>query len=138
MHRQSQCRAADVKRLSWILTLPLLIVAVAFSVANRESITLDLWPLEMSISVPLFAALLLSLLSGLLIGGLAAWLSAGRSRRRAREARRRAERLERELAQARRDLERASAAPAAGSGGADLPAARGEAGERGKLSATGT
>ena len=112
--------AANVKRLSWILTLPLIIVTVVFAAANFEFVSLDLWPFAFSLSVPLSVALLTSLVLGLLVGGLAAWLSAAGTRQRARQARRRADELEREVARLRRELERT---PGAGPGGsAGLPA----------------
>ena len=110
-----------MKRLSWILTLPLIIVAVAFAAANFGFVSVDLWPFAFSLSVPLSVALLTSLVLGLLVGGLTAWLSAGETRQRARQARRRADQLEREVAQLRR--ERAAGAPGAGPGvSAGLPA----------------
>ena len=118
--------AANVKRLSWILTLPLIIVIVGFTVFNLEPITLDRWPFALTTPpVPLSMALLGGLFFGLLIGGLATWLSAGRMRRRGRRARRRVEELEREVARLRQERERAtSATPAAAEGGhAGLPGA---------------
>ncbi len=86
-----------------------MIVIVAFAIANFEPVTLDLWPFDKSLSVPMSVALLTSLVLGLLIGGLVAWLSAAGSRRSARRARRRLDELERELARLRRD--RADAVP---------------------------
>jgi len=83
-----------VKRFSWILTLPLIAVAVIFSIANRESVTLDLWPFELSLQLPLFVILLACIAFGLVVGGMATWLSAAPARRRARQARRRMAELE--------------------------------------------
>lgn len=114
-------------------------VAVVFTIANRELVTLDFWPFELSLRAPLFVVLLASLFVGLLIGGLAVWLSAGRTRRRGRQARRRVEQLERELAR----LEREPGAPpltrlgtalpptpsAIGGGPAGLPAPTVETGD---------
>ncbi len=87
-----------MKRFSWILTLPLIAVAVIFSIANRESVTLDLWPFELSLQLPLFVILLTCIAFGLVVGGMATWLSAGPARRRTRQARRRVAELERERA----------------------------------------
>ena len=85
-----------MKRFSWILTLPLIAVAVIFSIANRESVTLDLWPFELTLQLPLFVILLACIAFGLVVGGMATWLSAAPTRRRARQARRRVTELERE------------------------------------------
>ena len=129
-----------MKRLSWILTLPLIIVTVVFAAAIVYLVARDLWPLSFSVSGPRSVALLTSLVLGLLVGGLTAWLSAGETRQRARQARRRADQLEREVAQLRR--ERAAGAPGAGPGvSAGLPApAEGQARlfERTKRSAIGS
>ncbi len=103
-----------MKRFSWILTLPLIVVAVVFAIANREPITLDLWPLEASPRLPLFVILLACVAFGLAVGGLATWLSAAPARQRARQARRRVAELEREAAR--------SVAAAADSGQPGLPA----------------
>ncbi len=118
-----------MKRFSWILTLPLIAVAVIFAIANRELTTLDLWPFELSPQLPLFVILLVCVGFGLAVGGLATWLSAAPARRRARQTRRRAAELEREQMQAaegrlRQERDRAVGAvtPPAATGQAELPA----------------
>ena len=94
-----------MRYVSWILTVPLMIVAVVFAITNRGGTTLNLWPLGITVEAPLFILVLGSALVGLLAGGAIAWLSAGAVRRRAREARHRAEALEREVARLRREHE---------------------------------
>ncbi len=117
-------------------------VIVSFAFANFDYVSLDLWPLAFSLSVPLSVLILGSLFLGVLIGGLAVWLSAGRTRRRARQARRRADELEREVARLRRERERAAGAPGAGPGGSaglSAPAeGQARAAERAKRSAIGS
>jgi uncharacterized integral membrane protein len=95
-----------VKYLSWILTVPLAIVAVVFAISNRAAATLNLWPFGISVEAPLFILVLGSALVGLIAGGFIAWLSAGATRRRRRAAIHRAEAAERELAFLRRKIER--------------------------------
>jgi uncharacterized integral membrane protein len=112
-----------VKRFSWILTLPLIAVAAIFAIANREPITLDLWPFEASPQLPLFVILLACLVFGLVVGGLATWLSAAPTRRRARQARRRVAELEREAARLRQERDRAARAV--------VPADSGQSGQAG-------
>jgi uncharacterized integral membrane protein len=94
-----------VKHLSWILTVPLMIVAVVFAITNRAGATLNLWPLGITVEAPLFILVLGSVFVGLLVGGTIAWMSAGTARRRAREARHRAEAAEREVMRLRNALE---------------------------------
>jgi hypothetical protein len=92
-------------------------VAIVFSVANRGSVEIDLWPLDLQIALPLYLFLLLSLFAGFLLGLVVAHFSAGRSRARARDARYRAEMLERENAR----LKRQSSDAAASRGGQHVP-----------------
>ena len=88
-----------MKRVSWILTLPLALIAVAFAIANRQSVTLDLWPFQLAVGpLPFFVWFLGALFMGILTGGMAVWLTGRKVRRRARSAERRARELERELA----------------------------------------
>jgi uncharacterized integral membrane protein len=112
-----------VKRFSWILTLPLIVVVVIFAIANRESTTLDLWPFELSAQLPLFVILLACVVIGMVVGGVATWLSAAPVRRRARRARRQVAELERELGRLRQERDRAAQAATSVEGGqAGLPA----------------
>ncbi len=101
-----------MKRLSWIITLPLLVVAVIFSVANRQLITFDIWPTEYSIAVPAFLPVLIALFLGFLAGGFIAWWSAGRARQRARDLQRDLEHQRFETARLKRELEKQSKAHA--------------------------
>jgi len=85
-----------VKHIRWILTVPLTVVVIAFAVANREFVPIDLWPLEVALELPVFVLVLGSMLAGFLIGALVMWLSAGTQRRRARAVRGQLGKLERE------------------------------------------
>lgn len=114
------------------------VVAVVFAITNRAPVTLDLWPLGISVGVPLFAVILGSAFVGLLVGAAAAWLSGGAARRRARKAQRRAAELERELARMRRERQNARPGPATTqTGQAGQPTSAKVAAERAKLPATG-
>ena len=85
------------KFISWIISIPLALVIIIFSLVNRGAVTVDFWPLPAAIDIPLFALILIALMVGILWGGMAAWLAAGRSRKRARELNRRAETAEMEI-----------------------------------------
>ncbi len=99
-----------MKRVSWILTIPLALVLVAFAIANRQSVTVDLWPLQLAVGpLPFFAWFLGAVFVGILAGGMAVWLTGGKVRRRARAAERRARELERDLAHQRTQRAAASA-----------------------------
>ena len=74
-----------MRRLSFIVSLPLFIILVVFAVDNRGDVALSFWPLPWGAALPVFVALFLALLIGFLAGAVAAWLSAGRTRRRLRD-----------------------------------------------------
>lgn len=85
--------------LFWIIVLPLLLIAAFFAIANRETVTLDLWPLFGQVAMPLFVALLGFLYLGFVFGALVAWWGGRNARARARNAARRVEALQREVAE---------------------------------------
>jgi len=74
-----------MRRLSYIITLPLAVVLVVFAIDNGATMKISLWPLPWEASLPGFVALFLALLVGFLAGATAAWLSGGKTRRHARD-----------------------------------------------------
>src|SRR2546430_1137075 len=90
-----------MKLLFWIIGVPLLLLAAFFAVANRELVTVSLWPVAEPVDIPLFLAIVTPLYLGVIIGVLAGWWSgARRARVRARAETRRADALEQETAAA--------------------------------------
>ena len=124
-----------VKHISWIVTLPLMLALVIFSLANRGYVSLDLWPFKESITLPLSWLLLAALFVGLLIGGVIVWLSGTRNRRRARELRFDKTYLEREVIRLKREVERATSAAAVSSPHALPPSANNGSGRARSLPA---
>jgi uncharacterized integral membrane protein len=77
------------KILSLVILVPLGVLLIVLSVANRQSVTLALNPFRpddsvLSVTAPFFLFLLLSLLLGMLIGSVGTWWTQGRYRRQAR------------------------------------------------------
>ena len=94
--------------------LPLAIVAVALSVANRTDVVLSLDPLgdatpRWSLTVPMFVLLFATLGVGVLVGGIATWIGQGKWRQAARGERAKADALRQEVERLR---ERVAAMPA--------------------------
>ncbi len=110
------------KFLAALVGLPLALAFVLFAVANRQSVTLGFDPFSpeapaLSLSLPLFAVVLISLMIGVAVGGCAAWLRQGKHRKVAKRRRQEIDRLETEIETARRE-----AAAARRSSAAALPA----------------
>src|SRR5262245_27264421 len=84
----------------FFILLPLAIVVVTLSVANREPVTLSLDPVHAapwaSITAPFFFFLFASLALGIILGGIAAWAGQAKWRRAARAERTNAARLKTE------------------------------------------
>lgn len=87
-----------MKRLvTWIVMAPFALVVIIFSASNRDLVALNLWPLPIEITVPVFTLVLAVFIFGFLMGGVVMWASAGRTRQKARDASWRAATAEREL-----------------------------------------
>jgi uncharacterized integral membrane protein len=75
-----------LRRLSWIITLPITVLAVVFALSNSEDIEVDLWPLPWGPAVlPVYLLILGCLLLGFLLGTVVAWMSGAGRRRRVRK-----------------------------------------------------
>lgn len=94
-----------MKYLSWIITLPLLAIAVIFAIQHRQRVALDLWPLPLQVEPPLYLLVLAAIFVGFVVGGVLTWLAQSRHRALARERRHRIGELERELTQRDRKIE---------------------------------
>lgn len=102
--------------LKALVLVPVALLVVLFSVANRGSVRISLDPISrdapiLSYDVPLFLVVIGALAIGILIGGFAAWIAQGKHRRTARRSRREAESLRAET-QALRSAVPDSALPA--------------------------
>lgn len=69
-----------MKFISGILFLCFLVVCVLFAVSNRQAVSIDLWPLDYVISMPLYIMTLGAFLAGLAVGGAWFWFSSLRHR----------------------------------------------------------
>jgi uncharacterized integral membrane protein len=90
-----------MKRLSLVITIPLLLVLIVFAVSNRQLVELNLWPFFIVQDVPLFLLALGMLAIGALAGAAWMWLPLTRWRLRARSHERRIVELEAALAENR-------------------------------------
>lgn len=79
-----------IKRVVNILVLiPIAIVLIVLSVANRQAVTLALNPFRpedsvLSVTAPFFVYLFLATIFGLVLGALITWFAQGKYRKRAR------------------------------------------------------
>lgn len=76
-----------MKRILWLfVAIPLAVLLIVFSVANRGVVTMVLDPFSaenpaISVTLPFFVFLFAAFLAGLLVGGFVAWIGQGRHRR---------------------------------------------------------
>ena len=66
--------------LSWFITLPIVLVVVTFALHNREAVTLNLWPFDLQLALPLSFMSLGMLFIGFVLGALLMSFSAMRLR----------------------------------------------------------
>lgn len=80
--------------LRLLILAPIAVLVILLAMANRTPVQLSLDPVGtdgMTLSVPLFVALLGAMMVGILIGGVACWIGQGKHRKAARMAAREAE-----------------------------------------------
>ena len=109
------------KIIAAVILVPLAIIIIAFAVANRQIVTVSLDPFSAehpaaSLTLPLFALVIVLLIIGVLIGGIAAWLRQSKWRRTAR-------RLEREIADLHIEIEALKRTAGVSSASVNAPAA---------------
>src|SRR5262245_402167 len=86
--------------LFFVVLVPLAIVIVILSVANRGEVVFSLDPFggnALTFAAPFFVFLFVALLLGIVVGGMAAWWRQGRWRQTARSERAEAVRLRSEV-----------------------------------------
>ncbi len=80
------------KFVSWFLGLPIAIIIIALSVANRHSVRFSLDPINaaspiISFELPLYLLLLLTVILGIMVGGASSWINQSKWRKAAKDAR---------------------------------------------------
>ncbi|WP_160122510.1 LapA family protein [Rhodovarius lipocyclicus] len=93
--------------MRWLLLLPFLLLLALFAASNREDVALRLWPLDASLALPLWLAVLGTAGLFLILGSVLGWAAAVPARRRLRELQRAANIMEGELVALRREQEAA-------------------------------
>jgi uncharacterized integral membrane protein len=95
--------------LALFVLLPIAVVVVALSVANRDEVAFSLDPIHgaaagWAIRAPLFAMLFAAVIFGVVIGGVATWIGQAGWRRAARAERANADRLRSDVNQLRAQI----------------------------------
>ncbi|WP_297111566.1 lipopolysaccharide assembly protein LapA domain-containing protein [uncultured Devosia sp.] len=92
------------KIVGWLVLVPLCGLLIAFALANRHLVVVNLNPFVAPMDntapgygIPLFVVLYIVLLIGVLLGGTASWFAQAPHRRRERHWRREAQHLSQEL-----------------------------------------
>jgi Mn2+/Fe2+ NRAMP family transporter len=95
--------------LTLFVLLPIAVIVVILSVANRGDVAFSLDPIgassgDWAIRAPLFALLFIAVILGIVVGGIATWLGQARWRHAARTERANADRLRADIEQFRAQL----------------------------------
>ncbi len=102
-----------MKVIRWLIGLPLAVVAIVFAVANRDAVTVELWPFPWTVTLPLYLLSLGTLAVGVLIGAMFAWASGShrraQTRREKKDQNRKIQALERENATLKQETARLAA-----------------------------
>ncbi len=83
------------KLISLLILLPIAIVLIVLSVANRHPVVFNLDPINpdqpfLSFTLPFFVFLFIALLAGMILGSMSTWVTQGKHRKHARESKREA------------------------------------------------
>jgi uncharacterized membrane protein YciS (DUF1049 family) len=95
--------------VTYLILVPLAVIAIALSVANRGTVAFSLDPFgaassRWTLAAPMFVFLFAALALGVVIGGVATWMRQRKWRRAARIERAKAERLRHEADQLRQRM----------------------------------
>jgi uncharacterized integral membrane protein len=86
-----------MKFLSWLITIPVVVLCVLFAVSNRQEVNLDLWPTGYVLSAPLYLISLGCLALGFFSGALLFWLGGLGARLQRHHLSKEVEKLKKEL-----------------------------------------
>ena len=89
--------------IKWAIFTIITAASVVLAVANREEVTITLFPFPISIDLPLYQLIILILLVGILLGGLAMSSSVYKWRKIAKQSDKKTKELEREISDMRID-----------------------------------
>lgn len=90
--------------LKWLLTLPFIVGAVLFALANPQIVDLQWTPFNQTMHLPLYFIALFFLGVGFLLGAIIAWIGMGKTRRERRQYKRENKQLERDINDANEQL----------------------------------
>ncbi len=114
-----------MRRLSWIITLPITVLAILFALSNSATTQVKMWPLPWVAELPLYLLILGCLLLGFLLGAVVAWISGASRRRRVRSLAATVRAQAEEIGALKAEVAaRAGSAAGANPAGIDLPAPR--------------
>jgi uncharacterized integral membrane protein len=81
-----------------IVLTPFLLVLIAFAISNQQTVSLALWPTDVTLEAPLSISVLLIAAVFFLLGALMVWVPALAARNRARRAEKKVAALQTEMA----------------------------------------
>lgn len=70
-----------MRYISWIFTIPLLIILVLFALYNRALVTIDVLGLGVTVDLPIYGLTYGAIFFGFVVGGVSFWFSGAKRRR---------------------------------------------------------
>jgi len=83
--------------LRWVSLAVVAVLLILFAVSNREVVSVGLWPLPVTVGLPLYIVVLGTLVIGFVAGQVVTWIAGWRWRREARRSRERIATLEAQI-----------------------------------------
>lgn len=60
--------------VSWLVSLPIVVIVAVFALENREVVTLSLWPLNLKVELPLSILSVGLFVAGVIFGSFLTWI----------------------------------------------------------------
>jgi uncharacterized integral membrane protein len=110
-----------IRLIRLLLAVIVLVVIVAFVIANRDPVTVSFAPLPVVMELPLYGVFLVGLVFGVLIGGFGVWIGSLMRARENRKLRNKVWALENQISLIRQQEEKAQAERQAASRAVAVP-----------------
>ncbi len=90
--------------LTWLLTLPFIVAAIAFALYNQVSVAVTVNPFKDAMTLPMYVPVLAAVAFGFVFGSVMTWAAMGRLRKEQSDQRKKIKTLEKQIANANQPI----------------------------------